>query len=187
MKKLITALLLSISVLVASTAVASDVWEVGYRYDDTRGSTVDQRALTVDFDRFYTNGFTLGGAVHLLEGEIEGDVTNRYMVKGGYEFAGPVYVQGALGTTQRSTGSDGEFWQAEAGVRYDLTDNIRVKLAYQYRDGIEGNDNDYQSGPRVGVAYMLSNTMAVSASYDYFTYENDVNRDRFGVSVIKTF
>ncbi len=187
MKKLIAAAALAIGAVgFSSAAMAGDKIELGYRYDDVRNSSTDQTAVTIDYDHSFKNGFSLGGGVRLIEKEGDGRLTNRYMLKAGYDFSGPFYVQGAVGHKQ-GTGADTEFWQAEAGVKHKLTDRVQVKLGYQYREGFNGKDDDYHHGPRVAVKYSITKTLAVNAKYDYFSFQNDVKRDRFGLSIEKKF
>ncbi len=192
MKKLITVALLAISAFAfSSMALAVNRVEVGYRFDNTRNSTVDQRAVVFDYHRSLSNGFTLGGGVHMTERDESGNLANRYFVGAGYEFSGPFtgpfYVQAGLGHTQQSAGADGDFWQVETGARYNLTETIQLKLAYQLRDGFNGYDNDFERGPRATVQYQFTDSVAVGVNYDYFTYEDGLKRDRLGVSLVTTF
>lgn len=187
MKKLITVALLASAFAFSSVASAVNRVEVGYRFDNTRDSTVDQRAVTLDYDRAFSNGISLGGGVHMIERDGSGSLANRYFVKAGYELPGPFYVQGGLGHTQQSAGADGDFWQVEAGARYNLTESVQVKLAYHQRDGFNGYDFDFQRGPRASVQYLLTDSVAVGVNYDYFTYAGDVKRDRIGVSLVTMF
>lgn len=191
MKKLITAAVLAVGAIgaisVPSVALASDKLELGYRYDDTRNSSRDQRAVTIDYDHTYKNGFVLGAGVRLIEQDETGNTTNRYLLKAGYNFSGPLYVQGAVGHKQASAGEDTEFWQAEAGVKHNLTKAVQVRLGYVYREGFRSKEDDYYHGPRVAVKYNVTDTVALNVKYDYFTFLNDVKRDRFGLSVEKKF
>jgi predicted porin len=174
-----------LAIMIAGTsAYAEDKIELGYRFDDQRNTTNDQYALTVDWQTKLNSNFSWGLGFRNIEREQDSRVTNRYMVKLNYDY-NMVYVNTVVGQKHQSLKPTTEFWQAEAGVKYKVNDNVQVKVGYAYREGFGGRDEDYHQGPRVAVKYKLDPRWAVNVKYDYFDFGSGVKRDRYGISIEK--
>ena len=180
-KKMIAILAL---VSIGATAYAEDKVELGYRYDDQRNSPLTQHAITVDWQTKVTDNLTMGLGLRAIERDNDNRLTNRYMVKFGYDYK-LFYFNTNIGQKHQSLKPSTEFFDLETGVKYKVNDDIQVKVGYAYREGFGGRVEDYHQGPRVAVKYKLDPRWAVNFKYDYFDFGAGVKRDRYGISIEK--
>jgi opacity protein-like surface antigen len=191
MKKLLLAVIAAFSfTAVATPALADDRVRFGVRYDDSNVENQDRIATSVDYDHSFDNGFKLGVGVRHIERLNDNRSTNRYMIRGGYDW-NIFFVNGQLGMKMPSGQEHSYFWTVQSGVKFKVTDKLNAKLSYDYREGFRGNgnsakDNDYRYGPRASLTYKLDKKHAVQLQVERLHFANDT-RNRVGILVERRF
>ena len=179
-KTVVAAVLVSISM----AAQARDTFELGYRWD-TPDSGTDRRNVTVGWNTTVAPGwkYNLNGSVTQRD---DNSVLQSRVRTGLTYQQGWAYVQANVGRKFVSGGDDQDFYQGEVGVSAPLSHNSKIKVGYRYRDEFSGAD-DLQKGIVTSITYNLNPTWSVIGKYDHVTDGADVDTQRFGIAVSKSF
>lgn len=169
----------------ATPALADDRVRFGVRYDDSNVAGQDRMATSVDYDHSFDNGVKLGVGVRHIERLSDNRATNRYMLRGGYDW-NFLFVSGQLGVKMPSGQDHTYFWTVHSGVKFKVTDKLNAKIGYDYREGFGGKDEDYRHGVRTSLTYKLDKKHAVQLQVERLHFLNDT-RNRVGVLVERRF
>ena len=186
--------------LVGTTAKAEDRITLGYRIDNfgppkvpcaasARCSEITQTNYIINYDSRITEKFQLGLGIRIGErntysASSNNRLTNRYMLRVGYDFNDYVYVNGAVGSKKQSLLPSSEFWDAEVGVKYRVNDSWQLRAGYKYREGFKGKADDYYAGPTYRVQYTINPRYNVSLVFEDLEFLNE-DRQRVALQVQK--
>ena len=187
-------------IAVATTAQAEDRVTVGYRVDNfgppkvacaaaARCSEITQTNYIINYDSRITDKFQLGLGVRIGErnsytASNNNRLTNRYMLRFGYDFNDYLYVNGAVGSKKQSLLPSSEFWDAEVGVKYRVNDSWQLRAGYKYREGFKGKADDYYEGPAYRIQYTINPRYNVSLQYEDLEFLTE-DRGRLQLAVQK--
>ena len=187
-------------VIAGTTAHAEDRLTLGYRIDNfgppkvacsaaARCSEITQTNYIINYDSRITDKFQLGLGVRIGErnsytASNNNRLTNRYMLRFGYDFNDYLYVNGAVGSKKQSLLPSSEFWDAEVGVKYRVNDSWQLRAGYKYREGFKGKVDDYYAGPTYRVQYTINPRYNVSLVFEDLEFLGE-NRGRLGVQLQK--
>lgn len=185
-----------------TTAHAEDRISLGYRVDSFGAPKVacaatarcrenNQTNYIINYDSRVNDKLQVGLGLQLSElntyvASTNNRLTNRYMLRFGYDFNKYVYLNGVIGSKKTSSQPSTEFWNAEAGVKYRINDKWQVRAGYWYREGFKGPATDYEIGPTFRVQYTINPRYNVALTYDDFKFTNE-NRQRIGIQLQKRF
>jgi opacity protein-like surface antigen len=196
MKKLLVLLCASLmftTPVFAENKSYQDKVKFGVRYDDSSVSSKDQVNVRIDLDREWDNGFKLGygsRSNHRFEGDRN---TQRHMLRIGQEF-GNFVLNGQVGVKLPHGKEHSYFWTIQPGYKFKLTNDLQLRVSYDYREGFSGNgvsgkENDYRYGPRLRLKHKVkwSFADAIELHIDRFTFKDDETRNRIGLVLEKKF
>lgn len=174
---------LAASLLAATTAVqAGESLELGYRYDDVAGG-LDNNNITLGYKNDVGSGLAAVAALTTTQRD-DDRVQNRLRVGMTYSPSW-WYLQPSLGY-RWSQAVNNSFYQIEAGVTVPVTDGVRFRAGYRYRDAWDSTD-DLQQGWVTAVAYRINKTYTLVGKYDLLKNSAGTDTQRFGIAVAKSF
>ena len=184
MKKLALAVTLALATTVA-VAEDSYIKLEGVHYNYTNAPN-DQAGINLQVGTAIGNGFKADVKQEFRHEDTTGKTANRF--EGGLTYEAKVAdkigvsLRGALGEKYASNSNYG-YYLVEPGVSYALTDALKLKASYRYRDAINDSVADRTNTYKVGADYDLTKSAFLTGSIGRTTGDKEYTSLQAGLGI----
>jgi opacity protein-like surface antigen len=157
----------------------------GVHYNYTNAAN-DQAGINLQIGTAIGNGFKADVKQEFRHEDNTGKTSNRF--EGGLTYEAKVYdkigvsLRGALGEKYASNSNFG-YYLVEPGISYALTDALKLKASYRYRDAINDSVADRTNTYKVGADYDINKTTFVTGSVGRTTGDKEYTSIQGGVGI----
>jgi opacity protein-like surface antigen len=184
-KSLIATLIAGLAFSTVALAESSYIKLEGVHYNYT-SSPNDQAGINLQIGTEVGNGFKADVKQEFRHEDNTGKTSNRF--EGGLTYEAKVYdkvgvsLRGAVG--EKYTGSvNYGYYLVEPGISYALTDALKLKASYRYRDTFNDAQADRTNTYKVGADYDLNKTTFLTGSLGWTNGDKEYTSIQGGVGI----